>query len=688
MQKIYYTKTDEAPALATQSLLPILKSVFSHYDLEIELKDISLAARVLAEFDLLNDDFLSLKELVRQKDAFLIKLPNISASVPQLKDAILELQQQGFNIPDFPKSDGIASGTSKDEQKYSRVLGSAVNPVIREGNSIRYIPKIIKDHAKENPHLIGQWSENSKTHVSHMQEGDFYDNEKSIEAVKSETLKLIFNNKEIKTMEVEKGDVIDLTFMNINKLRTFFKTQIQSVEDSVLLSIHLKATMMKVSDPIIFGEFVKAYLNEIVETNESRFSKINFANGLSEFKKKENKELLKVIEDYLQKSSPLASAGKGVTCIESPNSLIIDSSMAFLIKDSGKMTDTKGNSLDVKCIIPDRSYVELYKQTIEFCKKNKGFDPTTMGSVSNIGLMAMKAEEYGSHDKTFQADIDGVVEIIDEKQSVLLKCNLQSDDIVRSCVTKNIAISDWINLIERSEEETIVCLDDKRSHDKILIDKLKNKDFEILNIKDATLKTLERIKSGQNIVCATGNVLRDYITDLFPILEAGTSSKMLSTVPLLSGGKIYETGAGGSAPKHVAQFLEENHLRWNSLGEFLAISELMNDLALHNKDLVELANAIRKANYKLIRENKFPKRNVRELDIRGSHFYWTLYLLENLKFTEAYRALAKNEEQIIDELLKVQGTRVDIGGYYNPDHNKVSKAMRPSKTFNDIISSI
>lgn len=684
MQKIYYTKTDEAPALATRSLLPILDKVFNSYGLTIELKDISLAGRILAQFGLKDDDLEILGDLVKQKDTFLVKLPNISASIPQLKDAILELQKQRFDIPDFV----VSEKDNSVKKKYSKVLGSAVNPVLREGNSIRYIPKIIKDHAKENPHLIGQWSENSKTHVSHMQKGDFYGNEKSIEALKNETLQLVFNNKEIKTIEVEKGDIIDLTFMDIKKLREFFSFQIQSIENNVLLSIHLKATMMKISDPIIFGEFVKTYLNAVIDTNESKFSKINFANGLSEFKKKENKDLLGIIESHLKKSPSLVSAGRGNTCIESPNSLIIDSSMAFLIKDSGKMTDTQGTPLDVKCIIPDRSYVELYKQTIDFCKKNKGFDPTTMGSVSNIGLMAMKAEEYGSHDKTFQADTDGVAKIVDEKQNVLLQCTISSGDIVRSCVTKNVAILDWIKLIRESKEKTIVWLEDNRLHDTILRNKLKGENFEVLNIQDATSKTLDMIHRGQNVVSATGNVLRDYITDLFPILEAGTSSKMLSTVPLLSGGKIYETGAGGSAPKHVAQFLEENHLRWNSLGEFLAISELVSDLALQNKNLTELAVAIEKANSKLVKENKFPKRNVKELDIRGGHFYWTLYLFENLKFHETYQALLQHEKQIIDELLQVQGVSVDIGGYYNPDNTKASNAMRPCETFNDIILSL
>ena len=693
MQKIFYTKTDEAPALATRSLLPILKSVFSHYDLLIELKDISLAGRILAQFGERIDDLMELKELVKQKDTFLIKLPNISASIPQLEAAVEELKRQGCDVHDVdditPKKEStrqhgqflstegvikhVASVTYKD------VLGSAVNPVIRQGNSKRYIPKIIKDFAKKRPHSMGEWSKDSKTHVSHMSDGDFFQNEKSFVAEEDAKLKLVFGDNFFTNIEVTKGDVIDLTYMNMQKLRYFFLKEIQNIESDVLLSIHLKATMMKISDPIIFKEFVKTYLNKVAPGKN-----LHCTNGLSELSN--NLELLK-------KHPMIAMVGAGISNIHTPNSTIIDSSMAMLIKDGGKMPDVNGTIKDVKCIIPDRSYCELYKQTIEFCKKNGAFDPAKMGSVSNIGLMAMKAEEYGSHDKTFQAHVPGIVKIVDQNKKVLMETIVQRDDIVRACVTKDAAILDWIKLIEESQQnkETIVWLDEKRSHDKYLIQKIKEKEVEveIMNVKDATKRTLETIKAGKDIVCATGNVLRDYITDLFPILEVGTSSKMLSTVPLLSGGKIYETGAGGSAPKHVKQFLSENHLRWNSLGEFLAISELASDLAEKNPSIKELATAIEKANAKLIENNKLPKRNVHEMDVRGSHFYWTLYLLENLKnLSNAYKELSDNEQKIVDEFKQVQGKKVNIGGYYNPDDSKADAAMRPSETFNQIISSI
>ncbi len=735
---IVYTLTDEAPALATRSLLPILRAMTSTAGVEFETKDISLAGRILAQFpeylkvdQRVPDALTELGELAKTPEANIIKLPNISASIPQLTAAIRELQSQGFAVPDYPEE------PKNDQEKeikarYGKVLGSAVNPVLREGNSDRRVASAVKEYARQNPHSMGAWSSNSKTHVAHMSDGDFYSSEKSVIIEQPTSVKITFHSKSGETQVLKEkialttGEVIDSAVMSLKSLDRFYREQIQEAKSQgVLLSLHLKATMMKVSDPIMFGQAVKAYLSDVFEKHGATFEElgIDARNGLGDImarlqKLPENqkKAIEADIQACFQKNPPLAmvDSDKGITNLHVPSDVIIDASMPAAIRSSGQMWGPDGKLHDTKAMIPDRSYAGVYQETIDFCKKNGAFDPKTMGSVSNVGLMAKKAEEYGSHDKTFWIDGDGLVRVTDAGGRVLMEHPVENGDIWRMCQTKDDAVRDWVKLaVSRSratKSPAIFWLDENRAHDRNLIQKVRTylKDYDtndleiqILSPVKATRFSLERVKAGQDTISVTGNVLRDYLTDLFPILELGTSAKMLSIVPLLAGGGLYETGAGGSAPKHVQQFLEENHLRWDSLGEFLAIAVSLEDFAEKNDNakVKVIADALNSANAKFLNENKSPSRKAGELDNRGSHFYLALYWAEALafqekdadlqrQFTPIATQLKENEKKIVQELNEVQGRPVDIGGYYNPVEKALSAAMRPSPTFNSILSSI
>ena len=735
---IAYTKTDEAPALATYSLLPILRAFTASSGINYELKDISLAGRILAHFpdslkpeQRIADALTELGKLATEPDANIIKLPNISASIPQLQDAIKELQAKGFAIPDFP-SDPQTDAEKEIRATYAKVLGSAVNPVLREGNSDRRVAKPVKEYAQKNPHSMGAWSADSKSHVAHMEAGDFYGSEQStiIESEGSVTIEFVDSSGGKKTLKENlkllQGEVIDASVMSRSALRSFLSEQInKAVDEDVLFSLHMKATMMKVSDPIIFGHCVEAYLGTLLDEHGEALSAAGFNpnNGLSNFYQvldsldTEAQTTIRAdLDKILQERPPLAmvNSDKGITNLHVPSDVIIDASMPAMIRTSGQMWGPDGNPKDTKAVIPDRNYAGVYQATIDFCKENGAFDVTTMGNVANVGLMAKKAEEYGSHDKTFEIESTGKVQVVDSSGKVLLSHDVETGDIWRMCQTKKVSIIDWVKLaVNRarlSGSSVIFWLDENRPHDANLIKYVNAKlttleteglDIQILAPIDATRLTCQRCKDGLDTISATGNVLRDYLTDLFPILELGTSAKMLSIVPLLAGGGLFETGAGGSAPKHVQQFVEEGHLRWDSLGEFLAIAVSLEDLAnkTENAKAQVLADCLNSAIGKFLDENKSPSRKVNEIDNRGSHFYLTLYWAEALseqnnnadlqsQFSELANALRANEEKIAQELIDAQGQTVDLEGYYLPDDDKASVAMRPSQTFNDLLDTL
>ncbi len=736
--KIIYTKTDEAPALATYSLLPIVKSFVGAAGIEIETRDISLAGRILANFpdslkpeQKIGDALAELGELCKTPGANIIKLPNISASVPQLKAAIAELQSQGFAVPNFPE-DPKTDAEKQIKAKYSKVLGSAVNPVLREGNSDRRVAGPVKNYAKQNPHSMGAWSADSKSHVAHMSDGDFYSSEKSVTLGQATDVKIEFIAESgastvlKEKLSLKANEIIDASTMSIKALRSFYE---QSIDDAkkqnILVSLHLKATMMKVSDPIMFGHAVTVYFKAVFEKYQSTFSELGVdpRNGLGDVYAKikklpesQQKEITQMIQETFSTRAAVAmvDSDKGISNFHVPSDVIVDASMPACIRSSGKMWDASGKLQDTKAIIPDRCYAGVFQATIDNCKKFGAFDPRVMGSVANVGLMAQKAEEYGSHDKTFQMTSAGTVRVVDAGGNVLMSHKVDTGDIWRMCQTKDIAIRDWVKLAVTRARATktpaIFWLDSKRAHDAELIKKvntyLKDHDTSGLEIKimspvEACNFSLERIRKGQDTISVTGNVLRDYLTDLFPILELGTSAKMLSIVPLLDGGGLFETGAGGSAPKHVQQFVEENYLRWDSMGEFLALVVSLEDLGAkqQNERALVLAEALDKANGKILSENRSPARKVGELDNRGSHFYLAMYWAQALaeqskdsalkaKFTPVAQKLAAAESSILKELTEVQGKKVDIGGYYNPSVEKLSHAMRPSKTFNEILAAL
>tara|TARA_B100001063_G_C16765646_1_gene558459 strand:+ start:174 stop:2396 length:2223 start_codon:yes stop_codon:yes gene_type:complete len=733
---IIYTKTDEAPALATQSFLPIVKAFTSSSNILIETRDISLAGRILSLFpECLNedqkvaDDLAELGKLVKNPEANIIKLPNISASVPQLIAAIQELQSKGYNIPDFPK-EPVTEEEKIILSKYNKVKGSAVNPVLREGNSDRRAPKAVKNYAKNNPHSMGKWSSDSKTHVATMEKGDFMHNEKSTTIQKADTVSIVFsddngNETVLKnSIPLLEREVIDAAVLNKKELLIFLESQINDAkEKDILFSLHMKATMMKVSDPIIFGHAVRVFFKDLFTKHHNTFKEIgvNVNNGfgdlvtnlskLTDPTKKE--EILRDIDLCLKNAPELAmvNSDEGISNLHVPSDVIIDASMPAMIRSSGKMWGPDGNLKDTKAVIPDSSYANIYKATIDFCKKNGAFDPTTMGTVPNVGLMAQKAEEYGSHDKTFEAQDDGMIAIVDSSNQIILKHKVEKGDIWRMCQVKDAPIQDWIKLAITRARATntpaVFWLDKNRAHDSELIKKVKaylpnhnteGLDIRILSPEEATNFSLNRIKDGKDTISVTGNVLRDYLTDLFPILELGTSAKMLSIVPLMSGGGLFETGAGGSAPKHVQQFISEGHLRWDSLGEFLALAVSLEHLGttFNNPQAILLSETLDIATEKLLANNRGPSRKVNELDNRGSHFYLALYWAEalslqdkneNLKeqFQSIYNKLKENESNIVNELNTAQGKSIDINGYYLPNDELTAKQMRASKTFNAIL---
>ncbi|MDN3725506.1 NADP-dependent isocitrate dehydrogenase [Aequorivita sp. SDUM287046] len=736
--KIIYTKTDEAPALATHSFLPIVKAFTSPANIQLESRDISLAARILAVFpeylseeQRVNDDLAELGELAKAPEANIIKLPNISASVPQLTEAITELQKKGFPIPNYPET----ASTSEEKEikaKYDKVKGSAVNPVLREGNSDRRAPKAVKNYAKKHPHSMGAWSSDSKSHVATMKQDDFFHNEKSLTMDSDNTLSIVLleNNGEKtalkENIKVLKNEIIDATVMNKQALVNFLEEQVKDAkEKNVLFSVHLKATMMKVSDPIIFGYALKAYFGELFQKHAETFKNLgidannglgDLENKLRELPEEKRNEILSDIKRIMAENPDLAmvDSDKGITNLHVPSDVIIDASMPAMIRNSGKMWGPDGKSQDTKAVIPDSSYAGIYEATIEFCKKHGAFDPTTMGTVPNVGLMAQKAEEYGSHDKTFEISAKGKVQVLNASGDVIIEHNVEKGDIWRMCQVKDLPIQDWVKLaVERAratETPAIFWLDENRAHDAEVIKKVKQYlndhdtnclEIKILSPEKATEYTLERVKAGKDTIAVTGNVLRDYLTDLFPILELGTSAKMLSIVPLMNGGGLFETGAGGSAPKHVDQFLEENHLRWDSLGEFLALAVSLEHLGTkyNNPKALILADALDEATEKYLENSKSPLRKAGEIDNRGSHFYLAMYWAEALAsqdkdedlkriFSPIAQKLNENEKKINDELINAQGKSVDIGGYYEPTEKLVSEAMRPSKTFNNILAEI
>ncbi|QHI39306.1 Isocitrate dehydrogenase [NADP] [Kordia antarctica] len=736
--KIIYTKTDEAPALATHSFLPIVKAFTAPSGIDIETKDISLAGRILANFpeyltadQRVSDALAELGELAKTPEANIIKLPNISASVPQLKDVIAELQAKGFAIPDYPEE----AETEKDKaiiEQYNKVKGSAVNPVLREGNSDRRAPKAVKNYAKKNPHSMGVWSSDSKTNVATMEAGDFRSNEKSITindatSVNIEHVDVNGNKTTLKAgIDLLAGEIIDATVMSKKALLAFLAKEIaEAKEKGLLFSLHMKATMMKVSDPIIFGHAVRVYFADLFEKYQTEFDEIgvdvnngfgNLLNNLNELSQEKKEEIIGDIAVAMENGPDIAmvNSDKGITNLHVPSDVIIDASMPAMIRTSGKMWDADGKLQDTIAVIPDSSYAALYQVTIDFCKKNGAFDPTTMGTVPNVGLMAQKAEEYGSHDKTFEIPANGTVKIVDATGKTLIEHNVETGDIWRMCQVKDAPIRDWVKLAVSRAKATgspaVFWLDQERAHDAELIKKvnlyLKDYDTEgleihILALAEATQYTLERTKDGKETISVTGNVLRDYLTDLFPILELGTSAKMLSIVPLMNGGGLFETGAGGSAPKHVQQFNEEGHLRWDSLGEFLALAVSLEHLGSNydNKNAIVLSETLDDATDKFLENKKSPSRKVHELDNRGSHFYLSLYWAQALasqnkdaelktRFTPIASELAQNEEKIVKELNDAQGSPMNTGGYYMPNDELMSKLMRPSETFNKILSAI
>jgi len=737
-QKIIYTKTDEAPALATRSFLPIVKAFTATSGIDVETKDISLSARILAVFtDYLKEDqkvddaLAELGVLAKDADANIIKLPNISASVPQLKTAIKELQDNGYALPNFP--DDPTSDEDKAILKlYNKVKGSAVNPVLREGNSDRRAPKAVKNFARKNPHRMGAWSASSKTHVATMDHGDFAHNEKSLTIEKPTNIRIehldAHGNKTIlkENFAILKDEIIDATVLSKKELLAFLETEISDAkEKGVLFSLHMKATMMKVSDPIIFGHAVRVYFKDVFAKHQATFNEIgvdvnngfgNLWSNLSELSDDKRQEIEADIDAAYKNRPDLAmvNSDKGITNLHVPSDVIIDASMPAMIRTSGQMWNKDGNQQDTKAVIPDSSYASIYAATIDFCKENGAFDPTTMGTVPNVGLMAQKAEEYGSHDKTFEIPSSGKVYVIDENEDILLVHHVEEGDIWRMCQAKDLPIQNWVELAvtraRATNTPTVFWLDEKRAHDAEIIKKVKKYlpnydttglDIRILSPYEATLFTLKRIKKGEDTISVTGNVLRDYLTDLFPILELGTSAKMLSIVPLMNGGGLFETGAGGSAPKHVQQFTSEGHLRWDSLGEFLALEVSLEHLGekYNNEKALVLAAALGEASDKYLETKKSPSRKVNELDNRGSHYYLAMYWAEALanqdkdialknQFSKVATALKNNEVKITEELIAAQGKPVSIGGYYVPNEAKMSNAMRPSTTLNRIIDAI
>jgi len=737
MAKIIYTKTDEAPALATHSLLPIIKAFTKPSGIDIEIRDISLAGRILAVFpDYLSenqkvaDALAELGELAKKPEANIVKLPNISASVPQLKAAIAELQANGYAIPNYP--DEAKSDEEKDVQsRYNKIKGSAVNPVLREGNSDRRAPKAVKNYARKNPHSMGAWSSDSKTHVASMSYGDFYGSEKSVTMSGETDVKINFVDRSGNTTTLKEstplqhGEIIDAAVLSKKALVGFLAQEIeQAKQQGVLFSVHLKATMMKVSDPIIFGHVVRTFLAPVFEKHGSTFDELgvdvnngygNLLGKLNELPDAKRNEIEADLKAAFENGPDLAmvNSDKGITNLHVPSDVIIDASMPAMIRTSGQMWNAQGNSQDTKAVIPDRSYAGVYQATIDFCRENGALDPVTMGSVSNVGLMAQKAEEYGSHDKTFEMSGDGKVQVVDQDGNVILEHAVEAGDIWRMCQVKDAPIQDWVKLAVNRAKATgvpaVFWLDENRSHDSQLIKKVTTYlgdhdtdglDIRILSPVDAINFSLERIVKGEDTVSVTGNVLRDYLTDLFPILEVGTSAKMLSIVPLMNGGGLFETGAGGSAPKHVQQFNEENHLRWDSLGEFLALAVSLDHLSdfANNPNAKILGETLDDATSTLLENRKSPSRKAGELDNRGSHFYLAMYWAQELansndaelsaRFAPVAKALADNETEIVEELNKVQGGPIDIKGYYQADDAITAAAMRPSATLNDIIAGI
>jgi isocitrate dehydrogenase len=736
--KIIYTEIDEAPALATYSLLPIIEAFTKAAGVAVEARDISLAGRIISTFpefltesQRIPDNLAELGALANTPQANIIKLPNISASIPQLKEAIKELQSQGYKVPNFPE-DPQNDAEKEIKTRYGKVLGSAVNPVLREGNSDRRAAASVKQFARKNPHKLAAWSPDSKAHVAHMENGDFYGSEKSTVVKEATTVKIEYVGKDGKIAVLKektsltKGEVIDASVMNVKSLRAFFAQQIDDAKKTgILLSLHLKATMMKISDPIMFGHAVTVFYKDVFEKHAAVLKDlgVNVNNGLGDLYAKIQKlpeaQKIQIEADILEvyKNRPelaMVDSSKGITNLHVPNDVIIDASMPVVIREGGKMWGSDGKLHDTKAMVPDRCYATIYQEIIADCQKHGAFNVTTMGGVANVGLMAQKAEEYGSHDKTFQAAGNGVIRVVDASNATLLEQNVEEGDIFRMCQTKDAPIQDWVKLAVNRARATgspaIFWLDKNRAHDAQIIEKvntyLKNHDTAGLDIQiktpvEAMRFSLERIRKGQDTISVTGNVLRDYLTDLFPILELGTSAKMLSIVPLMAGGGMFETGAGGSAPKHVQQFQQEGYLRWDSLGEFLALVPSLEHIGnfSNNKKALVLSETLDQATGQILDNNKSPARKVGEIDNRGSHFYLALYWAQALSaqtkdtdlqshFSKVAKQLADNEAKINAELIAAQGKPVDMGGYYHPDKVKTAKAMRPSATLNAIIESI
>jgi isocitrate dehydrogenase len=738
MSKIIYTKTDEAPALATYSFLPIVQAFTKAANIDVETKDISLAGRIIATFpeqlsdeQKIGDALTELGELAKTPDANIIKLPNISASIPQLNAAIKELQTHGYTIPNYPAS-AETEQQHAIQARYAKVLGSAVNPVLREGNSDRRVAPPVKAYAKANPHRMGKWSADSKSHVTSMQEGDFYASEQSAVVANADnvSIQLTDTDGQITALKASTpllaGEVIDASFMSAKALRAYCETAMQDAkQENTLLSLHLKATMMKISDPIIFGHVVSVYFNDLFSKYKTVFAELGITAklGMADLQSKINTlpaEQKAEIEADIQAvyamrpELAMVDSDHGITNLHVSSDVIVDASMPAAIRSSGKMWSPDGTLNDTKAMIPDRNYAGIYQATLDFCKEQGAFDVTTMGSVSNVGLMAQKAEEYGSHDKTFEISTDGKVDIIDASGTILMSHSVEKGDIWRMCQTKDAPIKDWVKLgVNRARatgHPAVFWLDSERAHDRNVIEKVntylaehdtKGLEISIMSPIDATKYTLARTKAGKDTISVTGNVLRDYLTDLFPILELGTSAKMLSIVPLLAGGGLFETGAGGSAPKHVQQFIAENHLRWDSLGEYLALGVSLEDLATKTNNLKAqiLADTLSEATANYLKNNNSPSRNVNELDNRGSSFYIALYWANALaqqnqdadfkqQFAPLAQQLTENEAKIIDELNAVQGQKMDLGGYYHPNVERLERAMRPSDTFNNALASL
>jgi isocitrate dehydrogenase len=736
--KIMFTVVDEAPALAAFSLVPIVKAFTATAGIAVELRDISLSGRIIANFpenleqgQRIPDELTALGKLTQSPDAIIIKLPNISASVPQLKGAIKELQSKGYKVPDYP--DSPKNDAEKEiKARYGKVLGSAVNPVLREGNSDRRAAASVKQYARNHPHRMGAFGKDSKTHVAHMSEGDFFGSEKAVTVSEPCSIRIEFHGADKKTVTLrdnfplKAGEVIDAGVMSCRKLRAFFEHEIEDAgKKGLLFSLHVKTTMMKISDPIIFGHAVSIYYKDVLEKHAATLKQIGFNpnNGIGDLYGKlaslpadTRAAIEKDLEACYQSRPKLAmvNSDKGITNFHVPSDVIVDASMPAMIRESGKMWGPDGKLYDTKAVIPDRSYARLYQTVLDDCRKNGAFDPKTMGSVSNVGLMAQAAEEYGSHDKTFEAPGAGTIRVIDQSGKLLIEQNVEQGDIFRMCQTKDAPVQDWVKLaVSRARitgHPAVFWLDKSRAHDAHIIAKVERYlkdhdtsglDIRILAPQEAMLFSLERIRAGKDTISVTGNVLRDYLTDLFPIMELGTSAKMLSIVPLMSGGGMFETGAGGSAPKHVQQFQQEGYLRWDSLGEFLALAASLEHLArlFNNQKAQVLAETLDQATGLILNNNKSPARKIGELDNRGSHFYLALYWAQALaaqtkdkelqaQFAPIAKALAENEAKINAELIAVQGKPADAGGYYRPDAEKASKAMRPSATFNKALDSL